>query len=248
MNGDFHFLDIIFFAMVAVFLVLRLRSVLGRRTGNERPPNQWGTKREAPVPVKPDAVPPDGVPPHGAPPGHGHDNVVDLASARKPAPVEATVPPGPLRDGVSAISAADPSFSLDGFLSGARMAFEMIVDAYAAGNTTVLRPLLADSVYGPFADAIARRVQAGETLETELLGIRVVEAVDVHLNGTVAEVTVRFVSEQVNLVKDAQGRIVEGDPQRIVDVVDLWTFSRDTRDKDPNWQLAATRAAEDQKD
>ncbi|MBC7952103.1 MAG: Tim44 domain-containing protein [Rhodospirillaceae bacterium] len=238
MNGDFHFLDIIFFAMVAAFLVLRLRNVLGRRTGNERPPPQWGAKREAPVPAKPD----DAVAP---------DNVVDLAAARKPVPVDAMLPPGPLGEGVGAIRAADPSFSLDTFLSGARMAFEMIVDAYATGNTKVLRPLLADAVYNPFADAIAQRQRAGETLETELLGIRVVEAADAHLNGTVAEVTVRFVSEQVNLVKDAQGRIVEGDPQRITDVVDLWTFSRDTRGKDPNWQLAATRAAplpEDHKD
>lgn len=237
MNGDFHFLDIIFFAMVAAFLVLRLRNVLGRRTGNERPPTQWGAKREVPAPAKPDAVP-DTAP----------DNVVDLATARKPAPVDAMLPPGPLGEGVAAIRTVDPSFSLDGFLSGARMAFEMIVDAYASGNTKVLRPLLADAVYEPFAAAIAQRQRANETLETELLGIRVVEAVDAHLNGTVAEVTVRFVSEQVNLVKDAEGRIVEGDPQRIADVVDLWTFSRDTRAKDPNWQLAATRAAEDHKD
>jgi predicted lipid-binding transport protein (Tim44 family) len=233
MNGDFHFLDIIFFAMVAAFLVLRLRNVLGRRTGNERPPTQWGAKREVPAPAKPDGV---------------ADNVVDLASARKPAPAEPVLPPGPLGEGVGAIRTADPNFSLDAFLSGARMAFELIVDAYAAGNTTALRPLLADAVYGPFSDAIAQRQRAGETLETELLGIRTVEAVDAHLNGTVAEVTVRFVSEQVNLVKDAQGRIVEGDPQRIADVVDLWTFSRDTRAKDPNWQLAATRPAEDHKD
>lgn len=234
MNGDFHFLDIIFFAMVAAFLVLRLRNVLGRRTGNERPPpTQWGSKREVPAPTKPEAAP---------------DNVVDLAGVRKPAPADVMLPPGPLGEGVAAIRAADPNFSLDTFLPGARMAFELIVDAYAAGNTKVLRPLLADSVYGPFADAIAQRQRAGETLETELLGIRVVEAVDAHLNGTVAEVTVRFVSEQINLVKDAQGRIVEGDPQRIVDVVDLWTFNRDTRAKDPNWQLAATRPAEDHKD
>ncbi|MBX9634766.1 MAG: Tim44/TimA family putative adaptor protein, partial [Magnetospirillum sp.] len=197
-----------------------------------------GAKPGAPNPAKPDASPPDALP----------DNVVDLASARRPAPAEVPLPTGPLGEGVAAIRAADPGFSLDGFLSGARMAFEMIVDAYASGNTKVLRPLLADAVYGPFADAIAHRQQAGETLETELLGIRVVEAVDAHLNGTVAEVTVRFVSEQVNLVKDSQGRIVEGDPQRIVDVTDLWTFSRDTKAKDPNWQLTATRAAEDHKD
>lgn len=233
MNGDFPFLDIIFFAMVAVFLVLRLRNVLGRRTGNERPPQtQWGSKR--PAPPGPAAEPDAALQP---------DNVVNLPTARKP--VYAPVPGGPLGEGVAAIRAADPGFTLEGFLSGARMAFEMIVAAYAAGDTRALRPLLADSVYDPFADAIQKRRNAGETLETELVGVRSVEAVDAHLNGSVAEVTVRFVSEQVNVVKDAQDRIVEGDPTRIADVKDVWTFRRDTHGKDPNWQLSATRSGED---
>lgn len=224
MNDGFHAFDIVFFAMVAVFLVLRLRSVLGKRTGNERPPQEWGARREAPE--------------------AGPDNVVDLATARKPA--DEPLPPGPLGEGVAAIRAADPSFGLEGFLSGARMAFEMIVEAYAAGNKKVLRPLLADEVYGPFAQAIDGRERAGETLESELVGVRKVEAVDVRMAGPMAMVTVRIVSEQVNVLKDAEGRIVEGDPTRVTDVIDEWTFRRDTRSKDPNWQLAATRSPEDE--
>jgi predicted lipid-binding transport protein (Tim44 family) len=228
MNDGFHALDIIFFAMVAVFLVLRLRSVLGRRTGSERPPPQdWGMRREAP---NPDA---------GAP-----DNVVDLANARRP--VAEPLPEGPLGVGVAALRAADPSFSLDGFLSGARMAFEMIVEAYAAGNKKALRPLLGDEVYEPFARAIDARAAAGETLDTELMGVRKVEPIEVRMDGTVASVTVRFVSEQINLVKDAEGRILEGDPSQTTDVTDEWTFRRDTRAKDPNWQLVATRSPEDE--
>lgn len=227
MNGDFHFLDIVFFAMVAVFLVLRLRNVLGKRTGTERPPAQWGqaeARREAPAETA--------------------DNVIDLASARGK-PAAEPLPPGPLGEGVAEIRAADPDFRLDGFLSGARMAFEMIVQAYADGDLKVLRPLLADEVYGPFAHAVEGRRQSGETLISELMGIRTVEATDARLNGTFAEVTVRFVSEQVNATKDAEGRIVDGDPSRVIDVVDVWTFRRDTRSPDPNWQLCATRAAED---
>lgn len=227
MNGDFHFLDIVFFAMVAVFLVLRLRSVLGKRTGSERPPAQWGqaeTRREAPA--------------------EAAGNVIDLASARTK-PAAEPLPPGPLGEGVAEIRAVDGDFRLDSFLSGARMAFELIVQAYADGDLKTLRPLLADEVYGPFAQAIETRRRTGETLVSELMGIRTVEAVDARLNGTMAEVSVRFVSEQVNAVKDAEGRIVDGDPTSVIVVVDVWTFRRDTRSSDPNWQLAATRAAED---
>jgi predicted lipid-binding transport protein (Tim44 family) len=230
MNGDFHFLDIVFFAMVAAFLVLRLRSVLGKRTGNERPPEGRWNRGPAPAGQQQSEQPAD-------------DTVIDLATARKQAPEP--LPPGPLGEGIATIRTLDADFRLDGFLSGARMAFEMIVQAYGDGDLKTLRPLLADEVYGPFATAIEQRRRAGETLESELVGIRVVEAVDARLNGSNAELTVRFVSEQVNVVKDAEGRIVEGDPNRVVDVVDLWTFRRDLRSTDPNWQLVATRAAEE---
>lgn len=221
MNGDLHFLDIVFFAMVAGFLVLRLRSVLGKRTGNERPTSN----------------------PLGRPNAEAGDNVVDLASARKPAPEP--LPPGPLGEGVATIRAADAEFRLDGFLSGARMAFEMIVQAYADGDLKTLRPLLADEVYGPFAAAVENRRRHAQTLITELMGIRTVEAVDARMNGSFAEVTVRFVSEQVNTLRDAEDRVIEGDPNRVIDVVDVWTFRRDVRASDPNWQLVATRAAEE---
>ncbi|HLO77767.1 MAG TPA: Tim44/TimA family putative adaptor protein, partial [Magnetospirillum sp.] len=170
-------------------------------------------------------------------------NVVDLTRARTPAPEP--LPAGPLGEGVAAIRAADPDFRLDNFLSGARMAFEMIVQAYADGDLKVLRPLLADEVYHPFAAAVEGRRRTGETLISELMGIRTVEAVDAHLNGTHAEVGVRFVSEQVSAIKDAEGRILEGDPNRVSDVVDVWTFRRDTRSSNPNWQLVATRAADE---
>ena len=215
MNGDMHFLDIVFFAMVAAFLVLRLRSVLGKRTGNEQQQQQ-----------------------------PAEDNVIELPTARKAPPPE-PLPPGALGEGVAAIRSADPDFRLDSFLSGARMAFEMIVQAYAEDDLKTLRPLLADEVYGPFAAAIEQRRRTGETLGTELMGIRAVEAVDARLNGPMAEVTARFVSEQVNVVKDSEGRVVEGDPNRVVDVVDVWTFRRDTRSGNPNWQLCATRTAEE---
>ncbi|MEW5728203.1 MAG: Tim44/TimA family putative adaptor protein [Pseudomonadota bacterium] len=220
MNDGFHLIDIVFFAMVAAFLVLRLRSVLGRRTGNERPPPGMGDSR-----------------------GPSPDNVIDLASARKPAQEE--LPDGPVGAGLMAIRSADPSFAVEDFLSGARAAFAMIVEAYAAGEKGVLKPLLSPSVYHGFAEAIDGRARAGEVLDTELISVRSAEIVDARMDGGVANVTVRFRSEQVNLVKDLEGRVLDGDPDRVSDVTDEWTFARDTRSRDPNWQLVATRAPED---
>lgn len=227
MNDGFHALDIVFFAVVAVFLILRLRSVLGKRTGNEEPPRWTRTPKDA---------------------GDSADNVIDLTRARRPVEPEPEIVPGvaatagPLARGEAAIRARDPSFSNASFLSGARMAFEMIVGAFAAGDKKALRPLLADQVYKPFCDAIDARARAGEELSTEIMGIRSAEIIEAIMAGTVAQVTVRFVSEQINVIKDLDGRILEGDPSRIVPVTDEWTFSRDTRSKDPNWQLSATRA------
>lgn len=225
MNDGLHFIDIIFFAMVAAFLVLRLRSVLGKRTGNERPPQEWGA---APAP-KPATQP--------------TDNVIDLAAARKPA--AEPLPEGPLGEGVSAIRAVDPSFSVDGFLSGARGAFVMIVEAYAHGDKATLKPLLAQSVYQGFADAIDARIRAGEVLHTEVVVVRDATMVEARLAGSVANVTVRFKSEQINLVKDLEGRILEGDPNQVANVTDEWSFARDTQSRDPNWQLVATRSPDE---
>lgn len=219
MNDGYHFLDIVFFAMVAAFLVLRLRSVLGRRTGNERPPEQW-TAPETPA----------------------ADKVVDLQAVRR----SAAEPPNetPVGRGLAAIRAADRAFDLDIFLGGAKAAFEMIVIAFAHGDKATLQPLLAPDVYRHFSDAIDARRQHGETLQTELVGIRSAELVEAQMDGRFAAVTLRFVSEQVNALRDAKGEVAEGNPERVVDVIDVWTFRRDTRSTDPNWALAATHTSE----
>lgn len=227
MNDGFQFIDIIFFAMVAAFLVLRLRSVLGRRTGNERPRDLLG--RTEP----------------GAP---ATDNVVELPERRRQ-----TVPEGPqdpyagtpIGAGLTQIRQADPSFSAERFLQGARGAFEMILGAYAKGDTKTLRTLLNDEVFGNFDAAIQERQKAGETLESELVGFKSVELVEAAMQGRSALVTIKFVTEQVNATRDAKGEVVEGDPNRVSEVVDLWTFARDTRSRDPNWALVATRSPEE---
>lgn len=224
MDGGFAFFDIVFFAMVAAFLILRLRSVLGRRTGNEKP-ERWTTRQ----PPAGRAEPPDNVarlPDRGRPATDAAP--LDLSAA---SPVEA---------GLAQVRAADQGFDPRTFAEGARGAFEMIVGAYAQGDTATLRPLLADEVYENFAAAIKARQQAKQTLETTLVGIKSADIIEARMDNRTALVTVKFVSEQINVTRDAAGAAVEGDPQQIAAVTDVWTFARNTRSRDPNWLLVAT--------
>lgn len=233
MGEGVQFLDIIIFAAIAVFLGLRLRNVLGRRTGNEKPrdpfkrPGQASGKRDAEARE-------DG----------GRDKVIPLPDRDRqadaaPAAESDSGRPAP---GLAQIAAADPSFDPEGFISGARGAFEMVVDAFAAGNSAALRPLLSDEVFENFSNAIKARAKARETLETTLVGISSAEIIEAELQGRTALVTVKFVSEQVNVTKDSEGRIVDGDPAAATKITDIWTFARNTRSRDPNWALVATRS------
>lgn len=230
MGGDF--LDILLFAVIAAVVVFRLRSVLGRRTGHEPPPNvdPFGSRSEDAAGGKVVRLPRRGT----------LDDEEDEGEAEEPpaAPARAVHP------GVAAIRTADPSFDPDEFLEGARGAFEMIVDAFAAGAKDDLRPLLSDEVMRGFAQAIDERAERDETLETTLVAFRSADLEDAELQGRTAFVTVRFETEQINLVKDAEGRVVDGDPAHAETIVDVWTFARNTRATDPNWTLVSTEAPE----
>jgi predicted lipid-binding transport protein (Tim44 family) len=225
MGGGFQFLDIILFAVVAVFLVLRLRSVLGRRTGTEQrrdpfagaPANDQPVRREAPI-----AVP-------------------DL-SAKPVIEPAAPAPASPVAAGLAQIREADPSFEEDHFLAGTRAAFEMIVNAYAAGDSASLRPLLSDDVFANFNGAIEERRKAGNMHTTTLIGIRAVDLLEANAQARNAMLTVKIVSDQINVTRDSVGRVVDGDPSAVTPVTDIWTFSRNTRSRDPNWTLVATRS------
>ena len=138
---------------------------------------------------------------------------------------------------------ADSSFDESGFLNGARAAFEMVINAFAQGDTKVLRPLLSNDVYDDFAGAIKGREEAKETLETTLVGIDEAEIIEAELQGKTAFVTIKFVSEQVNVTRDAQGKVVDGDESHVASITDIWTFARNTRSRDPNWTLVATRSS-----
>jgi predicted lipid-binding transport protein (Tim44 family) len=219
MGNGFQFIDIIFFAMIAAFLVLRLRNVLGRRDGHENKPSD------------PFSVP--------DPKETADENVIQLPE--RPETVSADADPEDiLAGGLAQIGINDPSFNPAGFLDGARVAFEMVLNAYVSGDTAILKSLLSPEVFAGFEKAIRDREQAGEVLEDTLVGIRVADLVEAYMDGTNANVTVKFISEQVNVTRDDNGDVVDGNPNLVIDVTDFWTFSRDTRSSDPNWLLVAT--------
>jgi predicted lipid-binding transport protein (Tim44 family) len=218
MSGGFP-VELILFAMIAAFLVLRLRSVLGRRQGFERTPQQ---------PAAADAVRP------------GPQAVPDAAPAGPPRGVpDARTPAG---QGLARIRGQDGSFDPALFLGGAEGAFRMIVEAFASGDRATLRNLLSDDTYAGFEGAIVARETAGERQRTEIRNVQdmVIEAAD--LRGTVAEVTVRIVSDQINITTAADGTVAAGH-DGVTEITDLWTFQRDLRSGDPAWKLVSTGAA-----
>jgi predicted lipid-binding transport protein (Tim44 family) len=228
----FQFIDIIILAMVAGFIVLRLRSVLGRRTGHEpdRDAQDEGYTRGS-------AKTPDNVVtlPHSVPRRPNDVATMDIEPAYQGTPMEA---------GLVQIKMADPSFSVGGFLEGAAKAFEMIVAAYARNDADTLKPLLSPDVYSQFASAIQEREERGETMETELVVLKPPKAEAIQVDGTRATIDVRFQSEQVNVVKNREGEIIEGDREHVDSVTDVWTFAHDLASRDPNWILVATRSVE----
>lgn len=224
MDGNFQFLDLIFLALVAGFLVYRLRNVLGRRDGYEQKPDELAGRRPA------------------------EDNVVDLTKARQADAAE-IVETGSVADrtvaaGLVQIQTADPNFDPEGFLKGATGAFEMIVGAFAEGRVEDIRPFLGTEVYAQFAQAVTDREAAGEKVETQVVSIKKATISDAAMKGRDAVVSVEFVTEQVNVVRDKDDKVVDGDPNAIVTLTDVWTFARDVRSADPNWKLMVTRSVD----
>ncbi len=221
-DGGFQFLDILLLGAIAGFIALRLRAVLGQRTGHEQ-------RRRPPF-----AGPESETDKAGAETSRDGDNVVSLPRR--------DMPEQPVDEKVARIRAADPSFDAAEFLGGAKAAYEMIVTAFAAGDKDTLRPLLSREVFNDFAAAIDERIHRGETVETTFVGLRGAEIVETQVNNRVAEVTIRFESELISVTKDAQGHVIAGHANSVEQVTDIWTFARDTRSRDPNWTLIATTA------
>lgn len=231
----FDIYTIIFLAL-AVFIFLRLRSVLGQRTGEERPPFDRAARDLARAP---------------------NDNVVPL-----PGPVVAAPPTSPAADeppverwkgvaepnsdlarGLDAIAAEDSSFDVQHFVSGAKSAYEMIVLAFAHGDRKSLKDLLSPEVFESFDAAIGEREEKGEVTETRFIGTDKAELKAAEARGRTAQVTMRFVSQMVSTTRNKAGDVVDGSPDKVTDVTDIWTFARDTSSRDPNWKLVGTEGS-----
>lgn len=240
----FDIYTIIFLAL-AVFIFIRLRSVLGQRTGRERPPYDPYSRRDA-------AKAPVGA----------SDKVVNFPGTATdkpavPAPVEPVevAEPAPARwagmaevgsavvNGLDAIAAQEREFDAKHFLTGARAAYEMIIVAFANGDRASLKDLLARDMFDDFSATIAEREQRGEKMETQFVGIEKAEIIEAEARGRSAQITVRFLSQLISVTRDRNGGVVDGDPEQVADVTDVWTFARELGARDPNWKLVATEAA-----
>jgi predicted lipid-binding transport protein (Tim44 family) len=236
MNGTFDILTLLFL-VIAVVIFLRLRSVLGRRTGNERPHYD----------------------PYSATDANGktvRDNIVTLPRGEPQRPAETLdeatfarrlkdiAPAGSdIAQKLGLIAQQDRSFDPKHFIQGARAAYEMIVTAFAQGDRKALRQLLSREVFDSFSHAIDAREKAGETVDFNFVGITKSEITDVELTDKVAHITVKFISELITATRNRAGEVVDGDASRIREVTDIWTFARETVSRDPNWRLVATGSA-----
>ena len=230
MGNGFEFLDIILLVMIAAFIFLRLRNVLGRRMGHEQSPREeqqskgFGKTEKS---YKDDAI----------------DNVVPLKEDMDADSEDNPQISTPLAATLRQINAIDPNFNPDAFPSQAEMAYEAIVMAFASGDKKTLEDLLSEEVFENFSTAIEARDAAKEVMTTEILTVKSSEIHDAVLTGKEAEVTIRFQTEMVSMTKDEEGVVVSGDPHPHT-VRELWTFSRDLKSRNPNWLLITTKRAD----
>ncbi|MGD0432708.1 MAG: Tim44/TimA family putative adaptor protein [Acetobacteraceae bacterium] len=220
-SGGFP-IDLILFGMIAAFLVLRLKSILGKRTGYERPPQ----------PLQPREVPVTPSPVQSAAP-------VQTASAAQrvvPEPVSA------LGQTLAQMKTIDRNFSPGAFLDGAEKAFQMIVRAFAAGDRATLQPLLGEDTWKAFDLAITEREKAHQTHVTDIRAIHGITIDAAELKGAIAAITLRIVSDQVNMTRTESGQVISG-TDAVTEITDLWTFERDLSQTNPIWQLVAARSA-----
>jgi predicted lipid-binding transport protein (Tim44 family) len=228
----------IIFLALAVFIFLRLRNVLGQRTGGERPPYDRAARNVV------QGAPDSKVVPM---PGTMMDQAPLAPTADVAAPTDrwkGLAEPGtPLAQGLDAIVAQDSSFDPRHFLSGARSAYEMIVLAFANGDRRALKDLLSSEVFESFDAVIRDRERHEQKTETRFVSIDKAEIVSAETRDRTAQLTVRFVSQMISVTRDKVGAIVDGNPEKVADITDVWTFARDITSRDPNWKLVGTGSA-----
>jgi predicted lipid-binding transport protein (Tim44 family) len=223
----------IFFLVAAVLIFLQLRSVLGRRTGTEKPPRDLYTPR--------DATNGTDAPDTGKVVTLPRRDVIE--DDNRFAAIDAFAKPEtPLNASLREVVKLDPSFDPKDFIKGARMAYEMIVMAFADGDRKALKSLLSTEVYDGFDAAITEREQRGEKVKSSFVGIDKSDIVSAEVKGSDALISMRIVSQMISATYDKADVLVDGDAEQVSEVSDLWTFARDARSRDPNWKLVATES------
>jgi predicted lipid-binding transport protein (Tim44 family) len=238
---NFDPLTLVFLGL-AVFVIYKLRAVLGTRTGTEKPPRDIRDPRPSAEQGSP------------GPEAGGASNVVSLPNVRRDAPPVPATPEArlegviaresPAYPGLVSIMSEDPGFDPADFIVGARAAYEMIVLAFASGDRKALKDLLSKEVFEGFETAIRDRETRNEKVQTQFVSIDKAEISDAALIARAAQVTVRFLSKLITETRDSAGTVIEGSAEKVLDVVDIWTFSRDVTARDPNWRLIATESAQ----
>ena len=243
MDGRIDVITLLFL-IVAVVVILKLRSVLGRRTGDEearyeRQARAQQEARERAAAAKGKVV--------TLPRREREAATVGGSERAASADAESRVKNFAggntfLEQALLHIARADATFDPEQFLQGAKQAYEMIVTAFAEGNRKLLKDLLSREVFDGFVAAIADRESRGEQIDQSFVGINKAELVEAELKGSTAHVTVKFISQLISATRDAAGQVISGDPQRIREVTDIWTFAREVTSRNPNWRLVATQA------
>ena len=212
-------LQLLVLAGIAVFLILRLKSVLGTREGFEKP--------TAPAPVERTGPRRDFEVIEGGP----DRDIIDHVAEKSPA-----------ADALARMKRVEPSFGVSDFLGGARGAYEMILMGFERGELSDIKSFLSEDVYETFAEVVEARDAQGLTIEAEFVGVRELTLEDATFNDETgeAEITVRYVGELTSVVRDRAGDVVEGSPTQVKRQKDVWTFARKMGTNDPNWQLVAT--------
>ena len=216
------FIDILIFAAIALFLIFRLRSILGNRDGFEQKrPEQ--SAFDGTAKTENDKTP---------------KKIVPLRANK--AAEKMTI-----SEGLEAVRLADPSFRDDEFMQGAASAFSMILQAFADGDLATLRRLLAFDLYEEFAQSVHARNKEGDQLAITIHSINDVQLTYGSVKDFIVSVTVTFVSEQSRTVKNSDGNVIEDESEEKALITDIWIFERDTQLNDPNWKLVETQSEDD---
>ena len=219
--------DLIFFLLVAVFLIVRLRSVLGRRTGNEKKPKDIFTYQDSILePDKKKIL-------------EGKKSIKGKPSLGLP---EKKVNNLKKETNLEKIFYFDKNFSPKKFLEGAKIAFRSIIETYAKGEINKIKNLLSNNVFTAFSNEIKSRVKKKYSLEHTLISLKSAGIEKINVRSSIADIVVKFASEQVNLLKNEKGKILSGNDEYIENHIDYWTFSKDLKSTNPNWKLVVTKS------